>query len=1338
VAPCEGSMTEASGTIAAMAMKGEEELLRMECEVRGLPLRHLATATPKELESILLEAERLDEMTLEELRMECHMHGFAAAGTRTPWGEQAELAEVLMNVFIWKRMDLPDLQQVCRERNLTVICTEQHSALLSRLAMASWEDQGLPWGAFSNLQAAQELLDQIRSMEGLTWTQLRARCCHRSVPFTRVMSESELLAVLRLEMIWSQLPVAFLQRACLKCNIQVQELADGHSLREELLLLLVESLQADVLEKYRLPPYLLHDCAMVRLLYMELQELEGMQKHELANLWSMTVKSVTHCFSLPCHDKKGIIRCLLLVYAWRSLMTMEQLRRLCVEGGIMAKATCRIHTKSSLVACLFEQTFIMEWEALDIPARRLGYKTATALLERRGEIGTLRLHRLRQLYWNAGLPIERRLERRAYVKCLQWLEVEKFLIGRDHFWVQDTAAIPAWKQNSLSNSICRARDLPESRLGGNFPAIVKLARRHDAITSMGTEELHRECRRLGVLQQASSRSNNLRHWLGFHALLHALTWDELLFECLDRGLDPEEDLQWWGISWFSTRQYLQMRDSLERRCLLHECLSSLEAEGLPAHQIGALESVIALSNCLEKLESMADTQLKEKYRALGLPGEEDLDRQSLLAVLKQWEVWKLLPLAELKKVCVSRGMREVSGPWCCVSLQDWLLMGLSERGYARRGVPVKRLASLANAAELARHFGSLEALDASGLADHCLEQGLPLVGNLERDGLLRRLKELAKWDAFSEEELRAECRDKALPLQAVCYAQRHDLRDMLLLDLCRADFEQKGISVETLGSFASCSSLAKEFDDVESMPDDKLRRQYTALGLLVVGLPRQTIIKRLQDVARWTAGPLAELQATCRAYGLNTIARRDNEGKRALAERIAATRWKRSTDLDPFPDELPAEPPTRMDLQYLQRKFGALLPEEGWTWSWWEVVLFFQSRGHLHPDQLATKRKARPEPAPPRSQRSPSGRISVAVITSEARHHLHEQVWRCFEQQTWHDKELVVVDTWVKEPSPFFSNREDARLVYASIQVPFRQSLSLGFKRNVCTHLASGMYIAHFDDDDIYAPRYLDTMLEEMCEQGWDAITLRSWYIYDSSTGKIGHADPRKTEDAHDPGSLDAWEYGYGFSYMYTREIATRIPYSDVSFDAKSESSEDWPFFERIRKSTQQELGCLPERPVFVKGTHYAIPGPQGVALLADDFGLCLHVMHSDNLAQSLAHRRVPMDEAEALEVRELEGFEAMLQSYRPRHGTAAASSLIPDSRESRSQELLVRSAARNWQVCLPAGSTVKSLRLKLHSLLQASQSKGLRANFDLFLDSPVALRDQERIPLRTKELRAA
>merc|ERR1740121_1682571 len=48
---------------------------------------------------------------------------------------------------------------------------------------------------------------------------------------------------------------------------------------------------------------------------------------------------------------------------------------------------------------------------------------------------------------------------------------------------------------------------------------------------------------------------------------------------------------------------------------------------------------------------------------------------------------------------------------------------------------------------------------------------------------------------------------------------------------------------------------------------------------------------------------------------------------------------------------------------------------------------------------------------------------------------------------------------------------------------PQPNSWSLGLKRNVAAALAAGRYIAHFDDDDLYSPDYLQYMVRQLEKQ---------------------------------------------------------------------------------------------------------------------------------------------------------------------------------------------------------------------------------------------------------------
>lgn len=111
------------------------------------------------------------------------------------------------------------------------------------------------------------------------------------------------------------------------------------------------------------------------------------------------------------------------------------------------------------------------------------------------------------------------------------------------------------------------------------------------------------------------------------------------------------------------------------------------------------------------------------------------------------------------------------------------------------------------------------------------------------------------------------------------------------------------------------------------------------------------------------------------------------------------------------------------------------------------------------------------------------GRISVVCPTSPARHHLHESLYRCFCTQEWEDRELVVLDTG-GAPSPVFTSgsaSSDPRVRYVHCR---EYPLTVGHKRNQLIQLASGELVAHFDDDNLYSPEYLLTMVDRLEASG--------------------------------------------------------------------------------------------------------------------------------------------------------------------------------------------------------------------------------------------------------------
>jgi len=399
-------------------------------------------------------------------------------------------------------------------------------------------------------------------------------------------------------------------------------------------------------------------------------------------------------------------------------------------------------------------------------------------------------------------------------------------------------------------------------------------------------------------------------------------------------------------------------------------------------------------------------------------------------------------------------------------------------------------------------------------------------------------------------------------------------------------------------------------------------------------------------------------------------------------------------------------------------------PEQGLLTEF-ELCMIHQSHGLYDPMSMRCRRRVPQEKVQFVSD-SVDGRVTVAVPTTESRQSFHEQVWRVFEAQTWPDKELIVVETFSNAPSPFFTTRsqEDDRIIYVPLEVTANMDLTIGLKRNMCTHLASGKFIANFDDDDLYAPEYLSTMLQSMEQQMLDAITLSGWYVVDVHTGNVGYMDPTAVCNREDVSTIDGWVFGYGFSYVYTRGAALSFPYLDLNMN------EDWNFYWALRKDNLRKRGG--------RGVQLQLMDPSGVALLSDGWGLCVHTLHRSSTSDCWAHREVPLHEVRALKVQALGDVFASQLRRSPELATGSRFILGPPCDRWRS--LGIDSRYGHLEITVVAGARVGDIR---HEVLKAFVtnycfSPGLQVL--LFRGSPVEgqqestgppMQDDEIIPLR-------
>ena len=232
-------------------------------------------------------------------------------------------------------------------------------------------------------------------------------------------------------------------------------------------------------------------------------------------------------------------------------------------------------------------------------------------------------------------------------------------------------------------------------------------------------------------------------------------------------------------------------------------------------------------------------------------------------------------------------------------------------------------------------------------------------------------------------------------------------------------------------------------------------------------------------------------------------------------------------------------------------------------------------------------------------------RVSCIAPTTTERHAFHgAALYASFAAQTHANRELVVVDTG-PAPSPFFTTpgspgREDKRVIYTHAV----HHATIGGKRNVALRLATGDVVAHFDDDDVYAPTYLATMLGAMAAQDAKFVKLSAWFVHDMGSGAWGHFDIDGFDARTKLGARlrlhpnlaklsSQFLLTYGFSFVYEKSLFPAFTFVDTNWGE--------------------------DQAILAELNRVGVP----VAFHADREGICIHNQHGENCSRSFCHTAV-------------------------------------------------------------------------------------------------------------------
>lgn len=223
--------------------------------------------------------------------------------------------------------------------------------------------------------------------------------------------------------------------------------------------------------------------------------------------------------------------------------------------------------------------------------------------------------------------------------------------------------------------------------------------------------------------------------------------------------------------------------------------------------------------------------------------------------------------------------------------------------------------------------------------------------------------------------------------------------------------------------------------------------------------------------------------------------------------------------------------------------------------------------------------------------------MKVSIITpTQDRAKFLEGLYHLLLNQTHKNWEWLIYDTSLHAKT--FS---DSRVNYFHSD----EILSVGEKRNRLIKKSSGDIIVHCDDDDFYAPNYLEWVISNLQEAHF--CMFKSWFCYDLKTNQMFYNSLSEKKRSHYIINAlsgycvrevflqnDEDDCEYGLSCSYRAEVAKNCFFPDCDL------REDYLFFQDVKKA--------------------------GFSITAKDDhqGRFVHIIHDTNSSSEYPHYRLP------------------------------------------------------------------------------------------------------------------
>ena len=181
----------------------------------------------------------------------------------------------------------------------------------------------------------------------------------------------------------------------------------------------------------------------------------------------------------------------------------------------------------------------------------------------------------------------------------------------------------------------------------------------------------------------------------------------------------------------------------------------------------------------------------------------------------------------------------------------------------------------------------------------------------------------------------------------------------------------------------------------------------------------------------------------------------------------------------------------------------------------------------------------------------PSENPKVSLITCTNRPDMISNVLQNFTQQTWENKESIIVIDCSQEE--YLEIQELVKPIKNVVLYKVVEGLSLGHCFNKGMELSSGDYIGKFDDDDLYGTHYLSDQLLAFNYTNADIVGKLCTFMYHEKSGSTYQRFP---DHRHKYGDLIL-----GPTFLFKKKVAEKVKMRDLS------KSEDTNFLRDAIKS---------------------------------------------------------------------------------------------------------------------------------------------------------------------------